>query len=78
MKFPVDAPQAKVRKALIKLGFVVVREGNHVIMERVNNDGTISSLVLPNHLRIKSSTLRSACTQADISRDDFLQAYSEV
>jgi predicted RNA binding protein YcfA (HicA-like mRNA interferase family) len=78
MKFPVDAPQVKVRKALIKIGFVVVREGNHVIMERANNDGTISSLVLPNHLHIKSSTLRSACTQADISCDDFLKAYSEV
>ena len=27
-KFPVDAPQAKVIKALQKLGFRLVREGN--------------------------------------------------
>lgn len=78
MKFPVDAPQTKVRKALTKLGFVLVREGNHVIMERTKADGTISSLVLPNHHHLKSSTLRSICTQADISRDDFLRAYSEA
>ena len=32
---------------------------------------------MPSHPRIKGSTLRTICTQAGISRDDFLQAYGE-
>lgn len=40
MKFPVDAPTRSVLKAFGHLGFVVVREGNHMILERKNPDGT--------------------------------------
>jgi predicted RNA binding protein YcfA (HicA-like mRNA interferase family) len=78
MKFPVDVPQAKAQRVFVELGFVVVREGNHVIMERANADGTVTPLVLPNHTHIKSSTLRSICTQTAITREDFLKAYSRV
>lgn len=78
MKFPVDVPQAKARRTLERLGFVVVREGNHVIMERKNADGTLTPLVLPNHAHVKGSTLRSVCTQAEIAREDFLTAYNQA
>jgi predicted RNA binding protein YcfA (HicA-like mRNA interferase family) len=77
-KFPVDAPVARVKRALELLGFRVVREGNHIAMIRENADGTRTPLTMPNHPRLKSSTLRTILTQAGISRDDFLRAYDQT
>jgi predicted RNA binding protein YcfA (HicA-like mRNA interferase family) len=77
-KFPVDAPKSKVLKALQELGFVIIREGNHIAMLRQNTDGTNTPLTLPNHRTIKSSTLRTICTQSGISREDFLKVYDSV
>ena len=74
-KFPVDAPQDRVRRALGRLGFHIVREGNHVSMERANADGTKTPLTMPNHRTIKSSTLRTIVTQAGLTREEFLAAY---
>jgi predicted RNA binding protein YcfA (HicA-like mRNA interferase family) len=76
-KFPVDAPKQKVVRALERLGFVIIREREHIAMARENEDGTRTPLTMPNHSLIKSSTLRMICTQAGISRDEFLKAYQK-
>ena len=74
-KFPVDAPIREVVKALERLGFELVREGNHIAMVRENPDGSRAPLTMPNHRTIKRSTLRTILTQSGISREEFLQAY---
>jgi len=77
-RFPRDAPLSRVRKALESLGFRLVREHQHISMVRDNNDGTQTPLTMPNHRRIKGATLRTICTQANISRQDFLRAYRQA
>ncbi|MBP9664740.1 MAG: type II toxin-antitoxin system HicA family toxin [Pyrinomonadaceae bacterium] len=62
-------------RALERLGFSIVREREHIAMVRENDDGTLTPLTMPNHPTIKSSTLRTICTQAGIKRDEFQKAY---
>jgi predicted RNA binding protein YcfA (HicA-like mRNA interferase family) len=78
MKFPTDAPQRKVIKAFEALGFKIVRVGNHISMIRENADGSRTPLTMPNHDEIKGSTLRTICTQAGISREEFLKMYEKM
>jgi predicted RNA binding protein YcfA (HicA-like mRNA interferase family) len=77
-KFPVDAPRDKVIKTFELLGFQMVREGKHIAMVRNNPDGTQTPLTMPNHRRLRASTLRTICTQSGISREDFLKAYEKA
>jgi hypothetical protein len=60
------------------MGFHMVREREHISMERENPDGSKTPLTMPNHPKIKASTLRTICTQAGISRDDFIKAYEKT
>ncbi len=76
-KFPIDAPNRRVIRALQALGFYLVRQGNHLALERKNADGTSTPLTIPNHPILKSSTLRTILTQAGIPREDFLRAYNK-
>jgi predicted RNA binding protein YcfA (HicA-like mRNA interferase family) len=76
-KFPIDAPISSVVKAFEKLGFRIVRTGNHISMIKDNDDGTCLPLTMPNHRIIKGSTLRTILTQARITRSDFLAVYKQ-
>ena len=76
-KFPVDASIRDVIRAFERLGFILVREGNHISMARVNSDGSRTLLTIPNHRTLKGSTLRAILTQASIDRDEFLGAISK-
>jgi predicted RNA binding protein YcfA (HicA-like mRNA interferase family) len=52
--FPVDVPRERVIKAFERLGFRLVREGNHLAMVRENPDGTRTPLTMPNHPESKA------------------------
>ena len=78
MKFPRDAPKQKVIKTFKSLRFRTVRMGKHISMVRENLDGTKTPLTMPNHERIKGSTLRVICRQVGIKREEFLRAYEKA
>jgi len=63
---------------LNKLGFEIVREREHIALIRNNVDGRRTPLTMPNHPKIKGSTLRTICTQAGIPREEFLSIYEKI
>lgn len=77
-KWPKEIEKKKVIKIFEKLGFEVVRIGNHISMIKVNPDGSKIPLTMPNHRKIKGVTLRIICRQTGIRREDFLKVYKEI
>ena len=78
MRFPAELPKRKVLKVLDKLGFKIIREGNHISLMRENSDGTKTPLTIPNHAIIKGSTLLVICRETGITRDEFLRALDDI
>ena len=77
-EFPVDAPIDRVIQSLEQLGFRLIREGNHIMMLRENPDGTNTPLTMPNHRKIKGSTLRTILTQSGNPRNDFMEIHEKL
>lgn len=78
-KFPTDLPERRVIKALELLGFEVVRNPNHTIMQRINANGKTDKITIASgHKTIKGSTLLSSLSKANVTRDDFLSAYEKA
>lgn len=65
----IDTPKGKAIKAFAKLGFHVIREREHINLK--NAQGI--PLSVPNHKKIKGSTLSTVCTRAGIDKKEFFK-----
>lgn len=70
------ATKARVIRTLRLLGFELVREHKHIAMIRRNSDGTTTPLTIPNHQKLKGSTLRGICTQAEYRGMTFFRPFT--
>ena len=62
---------AEVVRALQRLGFAVIRQrGSHIVMRRGS-----SGCIVPNHRELKTGTPAGLLKQAQISPQEFLDAY---
>jgi predicted RNA binding protein YcfA (HicA-like mRNA interferase family) len=77
-KFPTEAPKRRVMKTLKNLGFEIVREKEHISMIRLDSEGNKTPLTIPNHSIINGAILRLICTQAGISREEFLIEFNKT
>jgi predicted RNA binding protein YcfA (HicA-like mRNA interferase family) len=60
---------AEIVKALVALGFVVMRQkGSHIVLRRGS-----SGCVVPNHKEVKTGTLHGLLRQAEVNADEFMR-----
>ena len=53
-------------------GFAEVRRrGSHIAMQRTNNDGSTTTVPVPDHKELKKGTLRSIIRQSGVPRSEF-------
>lgn len=72
-RLPRDIPKSDVLSAMTKFGFHIDREAEHIALKRKTASGT-ELMILPNHRRIKLSTLLHACRRCGISSLDLEKA----
>jgi predicted RNA binding protein YcfA (HicA-like mRNA interferase family) len=62
----------EVCSILERHGFVEIRRrGSHIVMQRVSEDGSTTTVPVPDHKEIKIGTLRSIIRQSGVPRDEF-------
>ncbi len=72
-KVPSESYQ-RIVAALVRLGFVEVRQrGSHIRLEKSLTDRTLK-VTVPAHRPVKRSTLSHILKQAEIEVDEFLDA----
>ena len=62
----------EVRDVLERHGFSEVRRrGSHVVMQRVGDDRSTTTVPVPDHKEVKKGTLQSIIRQSGIPRTEF-------
>jgi predicted RNA binding protein YcfA (HicA-like mRNA interferase family) len=49
----------------------VRRRGSHIVMQRVAEDGSTTTVPVPDHKEVKKGTLRSIIRQSGVPRSEF-------
>jgi predicted RNA binding protein YcfA (HicA-like mRNA interferase family) len=47
------------------------RRGSHIVMQRVGDDGSTTTVPVPDHKEVKKGTLRSIIRQSSVPRSEF-------
>jgi predicted RNA binding protein YcfA (HicA-like mRNA interferase family) len=62
----------EVCATLERHGFAEVRRrGGHIVMQRTADDGTTTTVPVPDHKEVKIGTLRSIIRQSGVPRSEF-------
>ena len=70
-KLPTDLSGLEVRAALERVGFIFRRQtGSHMVLRR---DQPYARVIVPDHKRIRSGTLRRIIRDAGLTVDQFMQ-----
>jgi predicted RNA binding protein YcfA (HicA-like mRNA interferase family) len=62
----------EVCAVLERHGFIEVRRrGSHIVMQRISDDGSTTTVPVPDHKEVKKGTLRSIIRQSGVPRSEF-------